>query len=693
MTTFLLEIGAEEIPAGYIEPALKALSETLAAQLEKARIDHGDINTYGAPRRLAVMVADVAAKQKSVTNEMLGPPAKIGFDDNGQPTMAAEKFAEKVGIKVNRLKTRETDKGTYLFAKKVERGVATATVLKQILPGIILGTPFPKTMRWMDLDIAFARPLHSIVALLGDRVLTFTVGNVKSGRYTRGHSFMHPKKIKLKHPDEYRDTLREAGVIVDIAERKAMVTEQIATEARASGGAVLEDPELVDIVTNLVEYPIASAGGFETEFLEVPREVLITAMREHQKYFAVVDADGNLMAKFIPVNNTRTRDMALVATGHERVLRARLSDAKFFYTADVQIPIEDRVAKLEGVLFQAKLGSMYAKTERIGRLSGFLASAVGGADSQLQTDLERAARQCKSDLVSQVVVEFPKLQGVMGRVYAAVAGENNAVAAAIEEHYRPTHSGGALPETLTGSLLSIADKIDSISGCFSVGLVPTGAADPYALRRQGIGIIQIVRARNLSLSLKSLIEFGIEQFGEKVEGGVAQVTDQIYVFLQRRLERILVDEGFSKDVVAAVTSVSIDHIPNVWKRVAALEKLKGAADFEPLAAAFKRVANIMKKSSSAAGADVDAALFTDAAEKALYAAVKNVRQNVEGCLEGGDFDKAFKTIATLRPTVDAFFDEVLVMADDEKVRANRLALLGMIAGLFGLFADFTKISN
>ena len=690
MTTLLLEIGAEEIPAGYIEPALEALAAALSTQLEKARIDHGAVNTYGTPRRLAIMVADVAGKQKSVTTEMLGPPVKVSYDENGRPTVAAEKFAEKVGVKIGRLKTRETEKGAYLFAKKVERGVATTTVLKQILPGIILNTPFPKTMRWMDLDIAFARPMHSILALLGDRVLTFTVGNVKSGRYTRGHSFMHPKKIKIQHPDEYIEALREAGVIVDIAERKALVAAQVAAEAQASGGTVLEDPELVDIVTNLVEYPLATAGSFEPEFLEVPREVLITAMREHQKYFAVVDTKGDLMSKFIPVNNTRTRDLALVATGHERVLRARLSDAKFFYEADIQVSAEERVAKLEGVLFQAKLGSMYAKTERIGRLGDFLVEAVGG-DEQLKTNLTRAARQCKSDLVSQVVVEFPKLQGVMGRVYAAVAGENNHVAAAIEEHYRPTRSGGALPETITGALLSIADKIDSICGCFAVGLVPTGAADPYALRRQGIGIIQIMRARDFAFSLKALIRFGVAQFGDKVEADVEQVTEQIYVFLQRRLARILVDEGFSKDVVGAVTVVSVDHIPNVWKRVQALEKLKGAADFEPLAVAFKRVANIMKKSGQAAGDTVAEALFENEAERVLYAAVQAVRQTVDGCLADGRFDKALMEIATLRPKVDAFFDEVLVMADDEKIRSNRLALLGTIAGLFGRFADFTKI--
>jgi len=692
MTTLLLEIGAEEIPAGYIEPALEALAATLSAKLDTARIDHGRIDTYGTPRRLAVMVANMAGKQKSVTTEVLGPPRKIGFDDNGKPTMAAEKFAEKVGIKVSRLKARETEKGVYLCAKKTERGVAASTVLKKILPGIILGTPFPKTMRWADLDITFARPVHSILALLGERLISFTVGDVKSGRFTKGHSFMNPGKIKIKHPDEYVGALRDADVIVDIAERKALVEKQISAAAGKSGGTILKDPELLDIVTNLVEYPIASAGSFESEFLEVPREVLITAMREHQKYFAVVDARGDLMPKFIPVNNTRTRDMALVATGHERVLRARLSDAKFFYNADIQISIEERVAKLKRVLFQAKLGSMYAKTERIGGLTEFLVEAIHG-DAGLKTDLARAARQCKSDLVSQVVVEFPKLQGVMGRVYATVAGENSAVSSAIEEHYRPTHSGGTLPETVTGALLSIADKLDSICGCFSVGLIPTGAADPYALRRQAIGIIQIMLHNDFSFSLKSLIKFGIEQFGDKVERSVADITEQIHVFLQRRITGLLVDEGFSKDVVAAVTSVSVDPIPNVWKRVQALEKLKGAADFEPLAVAFKRVANIMKKSGQAAGDTVDQGLFEDAAEKELYATVQAVKQEVGDCLENGSFETALTKIASLRPRVDAFFDEVLVMAKDESLRNNRLALLGTISGLFGLFADFTKIST
>jgi len=441
-----------------------------------------------------------------------------------------------------------------------------------------------------------------------------------------------------------------------------------------------------------VEYPIASAGSFEPEFLEVPREVLMTAMREHQKYFAVIDAAGELMPKFIPVNNTRTRDMALVATGHERVLRARLSDAKFFYNADIQISIEERVARLKNVLFQAKLGSMYAKIKRIGGLAEFLVEATHG-DARLKTDLVRAARQCKSDLVSQVVVEFPKLQGVMGRVYATVAGENREVAAAIEEHYRPTRSGGALPGTITGSLLSIADKMDSICGCFSVGLVPTGAADPYALRRQGIGIIQIMLSNDFSFSLRSLIKFGIEQFDDKVEGSEAGVTEQIYAFLQRRIAGLLVEEGFSKDVVAAVTSVSVDHIPNVWKRVQAFEKLKGAANFEPLAIAFKRVANIMKKSGQAAGDRVDPRLFEDAAEKDLFNAVSKVKQQVDTSLTTGSFDTALIKIASLRGAVDEFFDEVLVMADDEKIRNNRLALLGSIAGLFGLFADSTKIST
>jgi glycyl-tRNA synthetase beta chain len=696
MEKFLLEIGAEEIPAGYIEPALAAMQTMLTQKLAHARVDHGDIRTFGTPRRLAVEICDVATKQRSESSEVLGPPMNVAYDGEGQPTMAARKFAEKLGLPLSRLKKTRTAKGAYVCARVSARGIATATVLKTLLPEVVLAVPFPKSMRWADLTIAFARPIHTIVALLGPKVITFTVGNIKSGRYTRGHYFMSTGKVKLDHADQYVDALRQHQVIADIADRRRLVAEEVGRAAQDAGGQVLEDPELIDIVTNLVEYPIATTGRFEEEFLEVPREVLVTAMREHQKYFAVVDSSGDMMPAFIAVNNTRTRDLDLVATGHERVLRARLSDAKFFYRADRQVSADERVAKLGGVLFQAELGSMYAKVERIERNGVYLVEAAGG-DGRLVDQVRRAARLCKSDLVSQIVGEFPKLQGVMGRVYATVANEPGDIPAAIEEHYRPTRSGGALPATVAGALVSIADKLDSICGCFSVGLEPTGAADPYALRRQAIGIIQIMREFDLSVSLKAMIDFGLEQFGDKTAGRRDVLSTAIYTFFQRRIERLLTDEGATRDTVAAVTAIALDHIPFLWKRVAALEKLRTQADFEPLAIAFKRVVNILKKADrdpfGSQPGELNENLFEKDCEGALLKAYAAIRDNVGAKVNDGLFYEALLEIAELKVPVDAFFDGVMVMANDDQVRENRMALLERLAGLFTGIADFSRLST
>ncbi|MDJ0720434.1 MAG: glycine--tRNA ligase subunit beta [Desulfobacterales bacterium] len=696
MEKLLLEIGAEEIPAGYIEPALAAMETMLTQKLAQARIDHGDIRTMGTPRRLTIEISDVAAKQRSESSEALGPPVNVAYDAEGQPTMAARKFAEKLGLPVSRLKKTQTAKGVYVCARVTERGVASATALKTILPEVVLAVPFPKSMRWSDLTITFARPIHSVVALLGPKVITFTVGNIKSGRYTRGHYFMAPGKVKLDHADAYRDTLRRHHVIADIAERRGMVVAEIDRAAQAAGGTVLEDAELVDIVTNLVEYPIATTGRFEKEFLEVPRDVLITAMREHQKYFAVVDAGGELLPAFIAVNNTRTRDLDLVATGHERVLRARLSDAQFFYRADLQVSADQRVAKLDGVLFQAELGSMQAKVERIARNAVYLAEAAGGG-SELVDQVRRAARLCKSDLVSQVVGEFPKLQGVMGRVYAVVAGEKGDIPAAIEEHYRPTRSGGDLPGTLAGALVSVADKLDSICGCFCVGLEPTGAADPYALRRQAIGVIQIMRQFDLAISLKAMIDFGLESFGDKISGRRETLGATIETFFQRRIERILTDAGAARDSVQAVAAVTVDHIPFVWKRVEALDQLRRQDDFEPLAIAFKRVVNILQKANRdpfrADAGEVNAGLFEKDCESELLEAYQGIEQSVGAKVREGAFYEALLEIAELKSPVDAFFDGVMVMAEDEQVRANRMALLARLAGLFIGIADFSRLST
>lgn len=700
MDTLLLEIGSEEIPAGYIAPALEALASQLHQRLTEARIDHGAVKTYGTPRRLTVMVEQVAAKQKSMKTELIGPPASIGFDQNGRPTMAARKFAEKAGVPVERLRTSETAKGAYLVAEKTERAMATRTLLKEILPAVILSIPFPKKMRWADFDLEFARPIQSTVALLGKNVIQFQLGNLKSGRITRGHYFMSPGRIKIQQSEEYTDALRAANVLVDINERKKVLQREIASVAKNLGGRILPDAELEDINTNLVEYPVAVAGKFDEEFLEVPDEVLINSMREHQKYFAVVDEKNRLLPCFISVNNTKARDMALVARGHERVIRARLADAQFFYRGDLEVTNDHRVEQLEGVLFQAQLGTMHAKTERVTHIAGYLADAVG-ADPNNATDLKRhvnrAAHLCKADLVSHVVGEFPKLQGVMGRVYATIAGEPAEVAAAIEEHYRPVYSGAPLPETTTGAILGIADKIDSICGCFSVGLIPTGASDPYALRRQGIGIVQIMLEKGFSFSLSALIEKTLGLFGQKSTSELADLTAMVFGFIKNRMSHLLAEQGFSKDVIAAVVDISGDTIPDVWNRVRALESLKAQPDFEPLAVAFKRVGNIIKKSGSSDQArmtqKVDAALFEHESEGILYAAFQEAERKAAAAVDRGRFDQALREIAALRGSVDAFFDGVMVMTDNKRLRENRLALLGCIAGLFEKFADFSKIST
>ena len=703
METLLLEIGTEEIPAGYIEPALRALAAALHEKLTEARIAHGAEKIFGTPRRLAVRIEKVAAKQLPLKTELTGPPVKIGFDESGRPTMAAQKFAEKAGIKVNRLTVKNTSKGKYLCAVKQERGQATHSLLKDILPKVISDTPFPKTMRWADLDIAFARPIHSCLALLGSKVIPFKLGNVSAARYTYGHYFMRPGKIRIDSSDDYLKRLNTARVLVDLDQRRKAVEREISKAAQKVGGSILVDEDLVDIVKNLVEYPAAVVGKFDDDFLQLPDEVLITAMREHQKYFAVVDVSQKLLPYFVAVNNTVARNMKLVAKGHERVLRARLADAQFFYQGDLEVSNDQRVEKLKGVLFQAQLGTMYEKIQRVARIGKFITKAVdlgladGSQEIELRSQIARAAKLCKSDLVSQVVGEFPKLQGVMGRIYAKIGGELTTVSVAIEEHYRPTYSGGPLPETLVGSILSIADKIDSICGCFSVGLIPTGASDPYALRRQGIGIVQIMNDKGFSFSLRKLIKKSLSQFELKDPDEIKALTQKVYTFLQNRIIQLLADRGYAKDSIAAVVAVSIDHVPNLWSRLEAIEALKSKPDFEPLAVAFKRVVNILRKSGNLEGkasvGEVKVDLFEHASESALFNAYRKVEKGVSEAMDKGLFEKALLDIATLRGPVDAFFDGVMVLAEDQNVRRNRMALLGHIASLFGSFADFSRLST
>ncbi|MDP3284491.1 MAG: glycine--tRNA ligase subunit beta, partial [Desulfobacterales bacterium] len=549
METLLLEIGAEEIPAGYIEPALKALSAILLQKLKEERIEHGEAKTFGTPRRLSVMVTGVSTRQAPLTIEVTGPPEKAGFDGAGQPTVAGKKFAEKMGIPVKSIRVKQTEKGSYLCAVKTDPGLESKVVFKNMLPQVIAAIPFPKVMKWADLDVKFARPVQSILALFGKQVISFELGNIKSGRNTFGHRFLHAGKIRISHPDEYVKKLRSARVLADIVERKNDIEKHISEIAAKLDGKILQDEELLNIVTNLVEYPAPVAGRFDKGYLEVPDEILINSMREHQKYFAVTDASGHLLPCFIAVNNTIAQNMQLVAKGHERVLRARLEDARFFYRSDIDISPDVWVEKLKGVLFQAKLGSMYEKTERIEKIAGYIADEIS-YDPEIKKQALRAARLCKADLVSHVVGEFPKLQGIMGRIYAMNAGEERNVALANEEHYRPSYSGGPLPETPVGAIIGISDKIDSICGCFSAGLIPTGASDPYALRRQGIGIIQIMLEKKFSFSLKALIEKSLLLFQIKNTNEREKTAEKIYNFLQSRMSYLLAEQGYSKDVAS-----------------------------------------------------------------------------------------------------------------------------------------------
>jgi len=731
MRDLLVEIGAEEIPAGYIIPALEAFRENLLKSMERFRIEHGKAQIFGTPRRLAVIVKDVALMQSAQASTMTGPPVSAGFDKDGKPTIAAHKFAEKAGVTIEEIKILETEKGSYLTALKQERCDTTAAILESTLPELILATPFPKSMRWGDLAISFARPIISVLALLGESVLKFEIGtstplsrSIESSDFVFGHQFMHPGKFKVSSASEYIELLRTVGVIADIEERKALLKEKIEAVARESGSTILKDDELIDIVTNLVESPWPVMGRFDDRFLEVPDEALITAMREHQKYFSLTESNGALKPCFIAVNNTCTKDMNVVARGHERVLRARLSDAQFFYKVDLESTMDQFAEKLKKVTFQAQLGSMFEKRERLVELGSYIVDLLNQTENlagrgnnqpycqteradnqpgslrssrdvqQLKADVIRAAQICKADLVSQMVIEFTKLQGVIGRVYAEKGEENREVSTAVEQHYRPVHSGAELPDTMTGKIVAIADKIDTICGCFSIDLVPTGASDPYALRRQSIGIIQIMMASEFTFSLKALVERSVSLYltdsateTERQKG----VTENVLGFIKTRMANMLVDQGHSKEAVASALTVGFDNLPDTLLRITALDKLRQAEDFEPLSAAFKRVVNILKKSDMAEKVEIDDSLFYSDSERSLYTASKRLSALVDDFISKGDYDSALKEIASLRPEVDSFFDDVMVMVDDLSVRNNRIALLSAVASIFENIADFSQI--
>lgn len=680
-----LEIGTEEIPAGFIPRAMAEMEAMITRELTAARLGFGEVRTVATPRRLALVVRDMPAMQPDAEVTATGPSKKAAFDAEGKPTKAAEGFARGQGVDVSALKIVETEKGEYLAVTKLETGRPTHELLAEILPTLVANIPFKKSMRWGNQDVRFARPIHWIVALFDGVVVPFTFGSIESGSISRGHRFMANTSFPVRDFNHYLEECERHFVIVDPERRKETIRRETHRVAKASGGHLLPDEELLEQVTYLVEYPSAVLGTFSKDFLVVPKEVLITSMRSHQRYFSIVDESGRLMPCFITINNTLSEDPTVVIKGNERVLRARLSDARFFFDEDQKVSLEQRVEMLKKVVYQQKLGTSFEKMERFKALAEGLADRLNPA---VKAWAGRVAWLCKADLVSGMVVEFPEVQGIMGREYALLEGVEPEIANAIAEHYQPVQAGGELPASDTGAFVSIADKLDTICGCFGVGLIPTGAADPYALRRATIGIISIILDKGYRLSLPDLIGTSLELLAAKLTRPKEQVQADVLEFFRGRFVNLLGND-YPGDVVDAAVSAGFNDLVDVAARIKALAEFKSHPDFEPLTVAFKRVGNIIKGGTEL---PVDAALFQDPSESALYDAFRQVKDAVDAKVAEGAWLDSLTCIAALRGAVDGFFENVMVMAEDQQVRNNRLALLTAIARMFGRIADFSRIA-
>ena len=856
MSDLLFELGSEELPARFVNPAARELRERVVEALDGARLFHGAAREYGTPRRIAVLVEGVAERQADLEREAVGPAARAAFDAAGQPTKAAEGFARGQGVGVSALVRVQTPRGEYVAVRVREPGRPAAEVLPGLLESAMRKITFPKAMRWGAVEVTWARPLQWICALYGRTLLPVRYGDVASGGATRGHRFLDPAPVALDEPASYAARLREAHVLAAFDERRARVLALAEEAAAKTGGVLVRDDSLLDQVANLVEWPVAIAGGFDPGNLTLPREVLLSEMNGHQRYFAVAGVDGSLRPAFVAVSATPVMDPAVARHGYERVLRARLADARFFFDEDRKVPLESRVEALGAVVFQQKLGTSLEKVERIGQIAGWLAAAVklppeaaatvqraarlckadlttgmvgefpelqgvmgreyarasgeppevaaaieehylprffgdrlpafvavsatpvkdpkvsrhgyervlrarladarfffdedrkASLDSRVEalgrivfqqklgtslekverfsalaqwlcsalklpaaeaTTIARAARLCKADLTTGMVGEFPELQGVMGREYARASGETEEVARAIEEHYLPRFSGDRLPSADAGALVGIADRIDTLAGLFGIGKPPTGAADPFALRRACLGVIHVTLARGYRYSLSGALDRALELVASKLTVPAAQAKPQLLDFFRRRLEALWTAEAegrgnrpdvFAPDLVEAVLSAGFDDLWAARRRLEAVAAIRSSPDFLPLASAFKRAVNILEKSSGKEPLGPEGRGFLDQVdhdrlaeepERALYKAALVARQRSEQALGKDDFAEALRAATAMKPAIDLFFDKVLVMADDREVRANRLRLLAAVREIFGRVADLSKI--
>jgi len=690
MADLLFEIGAEEIPAGFVPPALEQLQRDLAKGLDDARLAHGEVKALGTPRRLAVYARGVAPKQPDATSQALGPPVAQAFDGEGKPTPAALGFARSQGVEVAALERAQTPKGERVAVTKVEKGRKAEQVLPGLLEKLIGGLRFRKSMRSRFDDVTFARPVRWLVALYGGKPVKVRFGEVVSGKSTHGHRFKAPRAIALTGtPEDYVQKLRKAFVLVDPAERRAAVEKELARAAKAAGGKVLENPGLLDEVTNLVELPTAIDGEFERSNLELPREVVISEMRTHQRYFAVVDGGGKLRNRFVAVAGTPVRDPDVARHGYERVLRARLADARFFFEEDRKRTLHARIEALGRRTYQAKLGSELDRANRIGAVASALARAAG--KGELVADVLEVARLAKTDLTTGMVGEFPELQGIMGAHYARLEGMKPEVADALEDHYRPVGASGEMPRGDLGALVGLADRLHQLVGIIGVGEKATGAADPFGLRRAAIGILRILLDRGYHLSLATAVEETLNALsGVRLSQDRAVVAEQVLDFVRGRLKAQWSEE-LPADLVEAVLSAGFDDVVDARKRLEALAEMRARPDFVPLAVAFKRVANIQEKAGGAGAARVDPGLLRDEAEKRLLSEIERVESEAASHRERRNYPAVLRNVATLEPAVARFFDEVLVMAEEPALRANRLGLMRRVAALFADLADFRKI--
>ncbi len=678
----LLEIGSEEIPARFIPPALNILKEKTVQTLREFNVGYSDIRVYATPRRLSVMVYGIPPMQKDSVREVYGPPKRAAFDPEGRPTKAATGFAGSQGIDVKDLVIRTKDKGEYIAAVIEQKGTGVREVLPGALKKIILSLTFPKSMRWGNGSLRFARPLHWITAMLGTETLHLDIDGITSGNRTRGHRFLSPKEIMIEDVSLYMNLLEEGHVILDHEKRKKMIIDGIEEFSASAGGTVLRDDSLLDTVTNLVEYPASVLCNFPPEYLQLPKELLITVMRDHQKYFAIGDEAGGLKNSFVVISNTKAENAGTVRAGAERVIKARFEDARFYYEEDVKKPLNERVQDLKRVTFHDRLGSLYDKTERISEISKFLSDKLC---PEKGSDIERTSWLCKADLTTGIVGEFPELQGLMGRYYALHNGEREAVANAIMEHYKPAYSGDNIPTTDEGCIISISDKIDSIVSFFNIGLVPTGSEDPFALRRQTLGIIAILFEKDYSITLRELIE----KAGELCKETGELLTEDVIDFSSQRIEQILLSKGYEQDIVQSVIRLSGDiPLTELTERIESLRKFTAHSEYNKFLAAVKRINNIIPDSNVP---PISQHLLLDDPEKRLFDAVSVVVPEASGLLTGKRFYDALMLMTRLTEPVNNFFDKVLVMDKREEIRLNRLALLKEIWTVVSAIADFSKL--